>query len=163
MEVSVSLCYPWTRLFYSRLCCLDVSVIQQPVLPLDVSVIEQHALALDVSVIQQPACAGQEVSGLNSSLCCTWSCLSTRACAAPACAFLLHIEGMSVDKNLYCICVWAFGLLSLHLEGGRLQKPLWLTWTCRVRRAKKCLTHADYAHAQCKENKEYFCYMLYVQ
>jgi hypothetical protein len=38
LDVSV-LCYLWTYLFYSRLCCLDVYVNQEPMLPLEESVL----------------------------------------------------------------------------------------------------------------------------
>jgi hypothetical protein len=65
----------WTCLFYSKLCWLDVSVLQvafghacptisvlpldlsvlqQPVIPLAVPVLQQPELPLDVSVLQQP-------------------------------------------------------------------------------------------------------------
>jgi hypothetical protein len=47
----------WTRLSYvlrlAALCCLcmDVSVVQQPVLPMDVSVIQKTVMPLDMSVL----------------------------------------------------------------------------------------------------------------
>jgi hypothetical protein len=53
---------PYTCLFYSILCTLDVScilpldvsVLQQPLLPLDVYALQQPLLPLDVYVLQQP-------------------------------------------------------------------------------------------------------------
>ena len=39
LDVSV-LCYLWTYLFYSRLCCLDVYVNQEPMLPPEESVLK---------------------------------------------------------------------------------------------------------------------------
>jgi hypothetical protein len=47
-------CLFCSSLFYSRECCLNKPVLQQPVLPLDVAVLQQHLLPSSVSVVQQP-------------------------------------------------------------------------------------------------------------
>jgi hypothetical protein len=65
------LSYPWSCLFYSRLCYPDVSVIKQSVLSLG---------------IRHPGgCL------TYSSLCCTWTCMSTKACSAPVHVYLQEL------------------------------------------------------------------------
>ncbi len=71
LDVSV-LQQPMLPLFYSRLCCLDVYVNQEPMLP------------LEESVLKQPVLPGRAVpeDGLQQ-LVVHLECLSTSASAAP--------------------------------------------------------------------------------
>jgi hypothetical protein len=115
-------------------CPLDVSGLQQPVLPLNLSLVQQSVLPLlDVSVLQQPllppgrvcstaACAAPWTCLFYSCLCCpldvsaliaacsaTVYCLFTRgACAAPESGCL---------QELLC-CIWYVCLQELCAAPG---------------------------------------------
>jgi hypothetical protein len=54
-------------LFYSKLCCLDLSILQRPLLSLDMPVLQHPVIPLDVPVLQQPELP-LDVSDLQKSL-----------------------------------------------------------------------------------------------
>ncbi len=70
-----------TNMFHCRLCCLDVSVLQQPVLPLDVSVLYHPVLPLYLPVLKQPVLP--LIYLFCRSLFCPWQFCSSEYCAIP--------------------------------------------------------------------------------
>ncbi len=64
-----------TVLSYSRMCYMDVSFLQQPVLSLVMSGLQRSMLLLDVSVLVAPC----KMDKPYNSLCCPWSYLFCRS------------------------------------------------------------------------------------
>jgi hypothetical protein len=146
------MCYPWTCLFYSRLCYPNVSVLQQPVLPLDLSATKQSVppLSLDVSVHTfavpgavwlTATCAAPGSVCLQEPVlhlyvqCTNCPCafvlplkvsVYKRLCCTRTCAFMPALE-VSVYKSLCCTCTYnaqIVHVLCAAPESVCLQEPV---------------------------------------
>jgi hypothetical protein len=89
---------------------LDVSVLQQPVLPPEVSVLQQPVLPLDVSVLLPPVLLLENLEmSVYSSLCCLWMYLFyKRLCCARRClaySSLCYTHGLvCLQEPRLCLC-----------------------------------------------------------
>jgi hypothetical protein len=86
-----------------KLCCLEASFLQQPVLSLDSSDLRQPMLPLNVPVLQRPMLLLNECL-FYRSLCCTWTCLVYSSLCALG-RFCSTAVCLSLDEGT---CMWVF-------------------------------------------------------
>jgi hypothetical protein len=131
------MCYPWTCLFYGRLCYLDVSVLQQTLLPGRVCI----SLSCPwTCLLQSSLCCpwswkclfihllSQELSGLQQLVLPLEVSVYESLCCTCTCAFVLSLE-VSVYKSLCCTCTCDF-VLPLVCVQNLLSCGFWAIGVC---------------------------------